>query len=230
MAHPPTREFLKPVLHFAVRPVEGSVIANEPVLADGAAPHLELRFDQQHRLGFLAGQQETRFRPKPQRNEAEITDHNLGALSAQMRGLKVAGIEVLQQGETFMTKQTRCQLPASHLNAKDMGRTPFQQDLGKTACRAAEIEADFVLNINTGMVQPGHQFQRCTRNISGSRVFDLDTGTRGNGMGRPCDNGSAYPHTGPQDHVPCPRAALRFADFNKILVETLRHRDGLKAP
>ena len=113
---------------------------------------LELRLDQRDEPAGGRRERERRRQDEPERDEAHIGDDKRG-LFGEPRRIERADVGRLDRDDARIGGKPRMQLAASDIDRIDKPRAAFEQRLGESAGRSADIEADAIGDIDRAGVE-----------------------------------------------------------------------------
>ena len=126
----------------------------------------------------------------------------------KVAGREVTRIQPFYHGDAGISLQPCVHLAMTDIDCGYMGCTAFQEHLGETTGRRADVEGVAFRGVKAEMIQAGDELQRSARHITLCRVVRHDRCCRRYGLAglqsRPAIDG----HSPALDRVPRPRAAV----------------------
>ena len=116
-------------------------VAHHSTLADFLGAGLELRLDQRHQGGPVAGERERRRQQCRQPDKARIAGDQIDRLG-DFGTCQIARVEPFMHVDPLVLAQFPGELTAPDIDRVDPGGTARQQHVGETAGRGADVERD----------------------------------------------------------------------------------------
>ena len=128
----------------------------------------ELWLDQRDHGSIRRREFQHRRQDQFQRYEAHVADQQVER-RADISQTKSPRVLALEQADSRIRSQARMELAVPHVVGDHVPSATRQQDLGKTARRRADVEAELACRIDAEPVETGHELQSAPRHPRMSR-------------------------------------------------------------
>ena len=150
-------------------------VADDAVIRPAAA-RLELRLDERHDVSPMGERGDHRREDELERDERDVDRGKRDRLGKRRRG-QGARVRALHRDDARVASQRFGELPASHVESVDAGRTALQEDVGEAAGRGADVEAHEPARVDPEGIERGGELVAAPAD-EGLGLVHIDVGGR----------------------------------------------------